>query len=92
MDWDSSGGNRGVGFPYFPIPYFLLPQGPFCLSSIPHPLYFTDVTSSRDLPDFKCLKSKELPRCEIPSINPPAEGKIGGWFCEPTGILVEDEQ
>lgn len=50
------------------------------------------MTSSRDLTDFKFLESKELPRCEIPFINPPAEGKIGAWLCEPTGIHVEDEQ
>lgn len=68
-------------------------QGPVCLCLHPSdPLYFTDVTSSRGLTDFKFLKSKELPRCEIAFINPPAEGKIGAWLCEPTGIHVEDEQ
>lgn len=72
--------------------YFLVPRGPVCASHPSHPLYFTDVPSSRDLTDFKFLESKELPCCEIPFINPPAEGKIGAWLCEPTGIHVEDEQ
>lgn len=60
---------------------------PVCASHPSHPLYFPDVSSSRDLTGFKFLK--ELPRCEIPFINPPAEGRVGAWVCEPTGIHVE---
>lgn len=74
--------------PCFIISWFLR----VCASQASHPLYFTDVTSSKDLTDFKFLKSKELPRCEIPFINLSAEGKVGAWLCEPPGIHVEDEQ